>query len=51
MDNKEEGNGIYNSDTDKRITHILAYAEEGILYCCVDVCAEALRQTSLLFVT
>ena len=31
MDNKEEGNGIYNSDTDKRITHILAHAEEGIL--------------------
>ena len=30
MDNKEEGNGKYNSDTDKRITHILAYAKEGV---------------------
>ena len=30
MDNKEEGNGKYNSDTNKRITHVLAYGKEGV---------------------
>ena len=29
MDNKEEGNGKYNSDTDKMITLVLAYGKEG----------------------